>query len=157
MAVQPPCICPSLLCCQPAKSIAPSPADARPLQLKGYAAASNVRGTVFLETIGIDAADLTTDIIVNNCYYLGLVRAQGGGGTSGRAVQHVGAVHHRSWRPEGMPGAAAGCPWLADGAPRPSGPLPHGLCLGLQALLAFVLLYAVMPRPRWSRTAAGKP
>ncbi|KAL4458955.1 hypothetical protein ABPG75_013820 [Micractinium tetrahymenae] len=66
-------------------------------ELKGYAAASNVRGTVFLETIGISADDLTRDIIVNDCYYLGL------------------------------------------------------------ALLAFVLLYLVMPRPRWAGTAGRKP
>ncbi len=46
------------------------------VQLKGYAAAKNVRGTVFLETIGINADDLTTDIIVNDCYYLGLVSEQ---------------------------------------------------------------------------------
>ncbi|KAL4431621.1 hypothetical protein ABPG77_001463 [Micractinium sp. CCAP 211/92] len=65
-------------------------------ELKGYAAAKNVRGTVFLETIGINADDLTTDIIVNDCYYLGL------------------------------------------------------------ALLAFALLYLVMPRPRWAGPAARK-
>ncbi len=44
-----------------------------PVQLEGYAAASNVRGTVFLETIGINAADLTQDIIILDCFYLGLV------------------------------------------------------------------------------------
>ena len=43
------------------------------LQLEGYAAASNVRGTVFLKTIGINSADLTRDIVINNCFYLGLV------------------------------------------------------------------------------------
>ena len=44
-----------------------------PLQLKGYAAAPNARGTVFLETIGIDPADLTRDIVVTDCFYLALV------------------------------------------------------------------------------------
>ncbi|EFN53179.1 hypothetical protein CHLNCDRAFT_136987 [Chlorella variabilis] len=40
--------------------------------LEGYAAASNVRGTVFLETIGINASDLTRDIVILDCFYLAL-------------------------------------------------------------------------------------
>ncbi len=44
------------------------------MQLDGYAAASNVRGTVFLETIGINPSDLTRDIIILDCFYLALVR-----------------------------------------------------------------------------------
>jgi hypothetical protein len=41
-------------------------------QLQGYAAASNVRGTVFLETIGINANDLTLYIIICDVFWAGL-------------------------------------------------------------------------------------
>ena len=66
----------------------PSPAAAAPAppallvppaacaQLEGYAAASNVRGTVFLETIGINPNNLTADIVILDCFYLGLVSWQ---------------------------------------------------------------------------------
>jgi len=56
----------------------PSPALTlhRPIcrtQLQGYAAASNVRGTVFLETIGINPSELTLDIIICDVFWAGLV------------------------------------------------------------------------------------
>lgn len=62
------------------------------LQLEGYAAASNVRGTVFLKTIGIDASQLTTYIIVCCCFYLGLVSALASGEWVAGAGWAIGAV-----------------------------------------------------------------
>jgi len=112
----------------------------RPLQLKGYAAASNVRGTVFLETIGINAADLTRDIVVTDCFYLGLV-SEGGEVVAGpsRAGRRV----------------AARCtlqvlPSCCSYTPHMSVPLCPTPLAPLQALLAFVRLYLVMPRPQWA-------
>lgn len=143
-----------------------------PVQLKGYAAAKGVRGTVFLETIGINADDLTTDIIVNDCYYLGLVGVPGGAllgvRGQGRVYEDVDQeLHSTRCALLGRPGAAAACagPLTALCPPGPAalGGLLTGLrerdppVLGLQALLAFALLYFVMPRPRWAGAAARKP
>jgi hypothetical protein len=47
--------------------------QSRPLQLDGYAAVKNVRGLAFLNIIGVDAGDLTRNIIILDCLYAGLL------------------------------------------------------------------------------------
>lgn len=41
--------------------------------VQGYAAVKNVRGTAFLDIIGIDVDDLTRNIIILDCFYAGLL------------------------------------------------------------------------------------
>lgn len=71
------------------------PASSALPQIEGYAAAEGVGGTAFLDVIGVNPEDLTQNIIIGCCWYLGL------------------------------------------------------------ALLAFLLLYLVMPRPRRPQRAAA--
>lgn len=73
-------------------------------ELEGYAAASNVRGTVFLKTIGIDPADLTRDIVILDCFYLGLALLA-------FAMLYLVMPRHSRLRGGAAPGAAeGGCP-----------------------------------------------
>lgn len=45
----------------------------KPWQVEGYAAVKNVRGVAFLNIIGVDAGDLTRNIIILDCLYAGLL------------------------------------------------------------------------------------
>lgn len=47
------------------------------LQLEGYAAVRNVRGVAFLSIIGVDADDLTRNIIILDCLYVGFLLVAG--------------------------------------------------------------------------------
>ena len=87
----------------------------------------NVRGTVFLNTIGINPHNLTQEIIVLDCLYLLLVR---GGGCSRVRV-----------------GGGRGSPVQLDHLP----PLLP------QAIIAFGLLYWRMPRPKRIRSSHAAP
>ena len=107
---------------------------------------NNSPGSAFLQLLGIHPQDLTIDIVVLCCYYLALVSIQSnalavccvcGGGRwrrlGGRALRP--RAHRRSHA-----SSHSRCLLMLLRAPRP-----------LQALLAFLVMYLVMPRARLRR------